>query len=71
MSIIPLDVQRRCEQRWAAFARQAPEPSPQKTEHESRINSSARRPKPNGKPAGLSRRAVSAGPKPRACVNRA
>jgi hypothetical protein len=35
MSIIPLDVQRRCEQRWAArFARQAPEPSSQKSEHE-------------------------------------
>jgi hypothetical protein len=33
MSIIPLDVQRRCEQRWAArFARQAPEPSSQKGE---------------------------------------
>jgi len=35
MSISPLDVQRRCEQRWAArFARQAPEPSSQKSEHE-------------------------------------
>jgi hypothetical protein len=35
MGIIPLDVQRRCEQRWAArFARQAPEPSSQKSEHE-------------------------------------
>ena len=31
MSVIPLDFQRRCEQRWAArFARQAPEPSSQK-----------------------------------------
>ena len=35
MSIIPLDFQRRCEQRWAArFARQAPEPSSQKSDHE-------------------------------------
>ena len=35
MSIIPLDFQRRCEQRWAArFARQAPEPSFQKSEQE-------------------------------------
>jgi hypothetical protein len=35
MSIVPLDLQRRCEQRWAArFARQAPESSSQKSEHE-------------------------------------
>ena len=35
MSIIPLDFQRRCEQRWAArFAREAPEPSSQKSEQE-------------------------------------
>ena len=35
MSIIPLDVQRRCERRWAArFVRQAPEPSSEKSEHE-------------------------------------
>ena len=35
MSIVPLDLQRRCEQRWAArFARQAPEPLSQKSEHE-------------------------------------
>jgi hypothetical protein len=35
MSIIPIDFQRRFEQRWAArFARQAPEPSSQKSEHE-------------------------------------
>ena len=38
MSIIPLDFQRRCEQRWAArFARQAPEPSSQKSEHEKSV----------------------------------
>jgi hypothetical protein len=35
MSVVPLDFQRRCEQRWAArFARQAPEPPSQKNEHE-------------------------------------
>ena len=35
MSVIPLDVQRRCEQRWAArFARQTPGPSSQKSENE-------------------------------------
>jgi hypothetical protein len=35
MSIIPLDLQRRCEQRWAArFARQAPEPPSQKSAQE-------------------------------------
>src|SRR5258705_9142797 len=43
MSIIPLDFPRRCEQPWAArFARQAPEPSSQKSEHEKQVNSSAR-----------------------------
>jgi hypothetical protein len=42
MSIIPLDVHRRCEQRWAArFVRQAPERSSEKSGHESR--STARR----------------------------
>ena len=35
MTIIPLDLQRRCEQRWAArFARQAPRPSSPKIEPE-------------------------------------
>ena len=35
MCTIPLDLQRKLEQRWAArFARQAPEPSSQKREHE-------------------------------------
>jgi hypothetical protein len=35
MCDIPLDLQRKLEQRWAAgFARQAPEPSSQKSEHE-------------------------------------
>ena len=35
MSSIPLHLERRCEQRWAArFARQALEPSSQKSEHE-------------------------------------
>jgi hypothetical protein len=34
MSVIPLDFQRRCEQRWAArFAQPAPKPSSQKSEH--------------------------------------
>ena len=33
MSSVPLHLERRCEQRWAArFARQAPEPSSQKSE---------------------------------------
>jgi hypothetical protein len=42
MSIIPLDLQRRCERRWAArFVRQAPEPSSEKSRYESR--STARR----------------------------
>jgi hypothetical protein len=35
VSIIPIDFQRRCEQRWAArFARQAPKPASQKSENE-------------------------------------
>jgi hypothetical protein len=35
MCDIPLDLQRKLEQRWAArFARQAPEPSSQKSDHE-------------------------------------
>ena len=53
MSIIPLDFQRRCEQRWAArFARQAPEPSSQKTEHEKQRQQLGAPAKPKGKPAG-------------------
>jgi hypothetical protein len=53
MSVIPLDVQRRFERRWAArFVRQAPEPSSEKSEY----NGSAGMPKPKGKPADLSRR---------------
>jgi len=65
MSIIPLDVQRRCEQRWAArFARQAPEPSSQKSEHEKQGQHSLAPSKAKGKtrrvePAGMiSTRAV-------------
>ena len=43
MSIVPLDLQRRCEQRWAArFARQAPEPPSQKSEHEKQGHGSPR-----------------------------
>jgi hypothetical protein len=57
MGVIPLDVQRRFERRWAArFVRQAPEPSSEKSEYESWVNGSAGMPKPNGKPADLSRR---------------
>jgi hypothetical protein len=42
MSIIPLDLQRRCEQRWAArFVRQAPERSSEKSEYEKQVNGSA------------------------------
>jgi hypothetical protein len=54
MSVIPLDFQRRCEQRWAArFARQAPKPSSQKREHENHVNSPARPQKPEGQTADL------------------
>ncbi len=53
MIVIPLDVQRRCEQRWAArFARQTPEPSSQKSEHEKQDQQLGEPAKPRGKPAG-------------------
>ena len=53
MSIIPLDLQRRCEQRWAArFARQAPEPSSQKSENAKQGQPLGAPAKPKGKPAG-------------------
>ena len=53
MSIIPLDFQRRCEQRWAArFARQAPKPSSQKSENEKQGQPLGARTEPKGKPAG-------------------
>ena len=53
VSIIPLDVQRRCEQRWAArFARRAPETSSQKSKHEKQGQQRGAPAKPKGKPAG-------------------
>ena len=53
MSVIPLDLQRRCEQRWAArFARQAPKPSPQKSENEKQGQQLGAPAEPKGKPAG-------------------
>ena len=52
MSVIPLDFQRRCEQRWAArFARQAPEPSSQKSENEKQGQQLGTPANPKGKPA--------------------
>ena len=57
MSSIPLHLERRCEQRWAArFAQQAPEPSSEKSEYEKQVNGSVCLPQPKGKPADLSRR---------------
>ena len=58
MGNIPLDFQRRCEQRWAArFARQAPEPSPLTgASMKSRVNGPARPTKLTGRPAGPTRR---------------
>jgi hypothetical protein len=51
MSIIPLDLQRRCERRWAArFARQAPEPSSQKSVHEKRAQQLGAPAKPKKNP---------------------
>ena len=53
MSVIPLDFQRRCEQRWAArFARQAPKPSSQKSENEKQGQQLGAPAEPKGKPAG-------------------
>jgi hypothetical protein len=57
MGTIPLHLERRCEQRWAArFARQASKPSSEKSEYEKQVNDSACLPKPKEKPAELSRR---------------
>jgi hypothetical protein len=72
MSIVPLDLQRRCEQRWAArFARQAPEPSPQKHEKLGQLlgaPAKAKKENPPAQPRGLEidPSGVSAGPKLRA-----
>jgi hypothetical protein len=59
MSVIPLDVQRRFERRWAArFVRQAPEPSSEKSEYErlrqrlgghAKAKRKTRRPEPAGR----------------------
>jgi hypothetical protein len=59
MGVIPLDVQRRFERRWAArFVRQAPEPSSEKSEHErhgqrlgghAKAKRKTRQPKPAGR----------------------
>jgi hypothetical protein len=58
MSIIPLDVQRRCERRWAArFVRQAPEPSSERSEYEKQVNGSACPQSQKETRRGLSRRA--------------
>jgi hypothetical protein len=62
MSIIPMDVQRRCEQRWAArFCRPAspaaPQSQPQQQQQLYNNNSFPNPPKPKEKPAGLKRRA--------------
>jgi hypothetical protein len=57
MGTIPMHLERRCEQRWAArFARQASKPSSEKSEYEKQVNDSACLPKPKEKPAELSRR---------------
>jgi len=63
MGNIPLDFQRRCEQRWAArFARQAPKPSPQQRKHEKqgqRLGAPNKTEDPPAQPGGLrSARAV-------------
>jgi hypothetical protein len=53
MSSVPLHLERRCEQRWAArFARQTPEPSSQKSENEKQGQQLGAPAKPKGKPAG-------------------
>jgi len=55
VSIIPLDLQRRFEQRWAArFCRPAPPAAPQASLNNNRFPNP---PKPKEKPAGLKRRA--------------
>jgi hypothetical protein len=53
MSLIPLEFERRCEQRWAArFTRQAPKPSSQKRENEKQDQQLSAPAEPKGKPAG-------------------
>jgi hypothetical protein len=53
MSLIPLEFQRRCEQRSAArFTRQAPKPSYQKRENEKQGQQLSAPAEPKGKPAG-------------------
>jgi hypothetical protein len=62
MSSIPLDLERRFEQRWAArFLRRTPEPPPEKGEYEKQDQSPACPAKAKRKPADLSR-AGDAGP---------
>jgi hypothetical protein len=52
MSSIPLHLERRCEQRWAArFAQQAPEPTSEKSEYEKQDQLGAPA-KPKGSPPG-------------------
>src|SRR5258705_13570085 len=51
MSIIPLDVQRRCERRWAARFGSSP-----KSEHEKQGRQLGAPAKPKGKPRGTNRR---------------
>jgi hypothetical protein len=58
MSDIPLDLQRKIEQRWAArFARPVPPAAPKKQELEVQDNGLPHPPNPKEKPAGLKRRA--------------
>jgi len=57
MSSIPLDLERRFEQRWAArFIRQAPDSSSEKGEYEKQRQRIECPPKPKAKPADPSRR---------------
>jgi hypothetical protein len=59
MGAIPLHLQRKFEQRWAArFASPvAPPAAPKSTDPKAGSNKLPRRPKAKGKPAGLSKRA--------------
>jgi hypothetical protein len=57
MSNIPLDLQRKCDQRWATrFVRLAPSANPQRDRPEGQDQQLADQPKPTGKTAGLKRR---------------
>jgi hypothetical protein len=59
MSSIPLHLERRCQQRWAArFGQQAPQPSSEKSEHERLgqrlgLPGKAKRKARQARPAGL------------------